>query len=944
MKQRLFILDGTALCYRAHFAFVNNPLINSRGQHTSALYGIISSFIKIYEDFDPEYFAITFDSKEKTFRHNIYEAYKANRPLMPEELISQIDPIVEFFKLAEIKTIFINGVEADDLIGSLAKKFENNLDIVIVSGDKDFIQLVSKNICLFDPKNRTFVREDHVYAKYEIMPFQFTDYLALVGDSSDNIPGASGIGHKTAIKLLKLYENIDNLYMNIENIASISEKNKLISSKENVFLSKTLATIKTDIDIQNTTLKSLSFDLNNLKNTFDFLDFYELKIFKKNIMTKLSLMASHMKSESQNLCYQNGNIDEGKFIFSEEQISIQDNVDTIASQPIYTLVKTMEQLISTVNSCNTNIIAIDIKTTTTDSMKAELIGISFCFSIGEAFYVPLNHTFTDNLNWYDIVPLIKKLMTGKTIIGHNLKFVIQIFKRHGLNVEDMFFLEAENNSKGEKISLIFDTMLAAYILEPGKNKYVLKDCAKKELDIDITPITELIGKGKNQSSFALIELETACHYAAKDAYVIFCLYNAYKNRLKTSNLYELYINIEIPLIFALAYIEMQGVCINIQDLNKLNNEITEQINTLTYKIYEIAGESFNINSTVQLSQILFNKLKINPVKKTQTGYSTDIEVLEALASKNIVARHLIEYRHLYKMKTTYIETLPSLVNQSTRRIHTSFNQTITSTGRLSSSNPNLQNIPIKTELGFKIRKSFIVPKGKIMVSADYSQIELRLLAIMSKDTNMINAFQNGIDIHTNTASIIFKKQQHEVDNNERRKAKVINFGIIYGMGANSLSKELQIPLLEAKEFIKNYFSHFPTIKSFIEKQKQLAHQNGFAETLFRRRLYLPDINVPNQRAVAEAERLAINMPIQGTAADIIKIAMINIYQKIYDRNDIKMLIQVHDELVFEIDFNSLEEAKQLIRFEMENAFLHELGGTVPLVADINEGTNWSFES
>jgi len=487
---------------------------------------------------------------------------------------------------------------------------------------------------------------------------------------------------------------------------------------------------------------------------------------------------------------------------------------------------------------------------------------------------------------------------------------------------------------------VFDTMLAAYLLDPGKIYYSLEDCAKRELNYAMIPITDLIGKGKKQVSFSVVEVEKACDYAAEDAYITFVLYGIYEKRLRSLNLNELYYGIEVPLIFTLGYMEKQGVSINVAELKRMNTEITIQLEALIKQIYDIAGEEFNINSTQQLSSILFDKLQIEPVKKTQTGYSTDVEVLEILAEKHDIAKLLREYRHLSKMKNTYIEALPELVNPFTKRVHSSFNQTVTSTGRLSCTHPNLQNIPIKTELGKKIRKAFFCSDDKLIISADYSQIELRIFAMLSEDESMINAFKEGVDIHTSTASVIFKKDNDKIDATERRKAKVINFGIIYGMGAKNLSKELSIPYSEGKEFIDNYFSHFPTIKSFIDKQKINAHQNKWVETIYRRRLYLTGINSSDSRLTSEAERVAVNMPIQGSAADIIKIAMNNIYRKIKNRDDIKMLIQVHDELVFEVKKTCLEEAVNLIKNEMENALMEEYRKIVPMVVDIGYGKNW----
>ena len=909
MKQKLFIFDGTALAYRAHFAFIKNPLINSKGMHTSALYGVVSSFIKIYEEYQPENIAISFDRKEPTFRHEYFDSYKANRPSMPEELISQMNAIRDFFELAGIKEISIPGYEADDIIGSLAKKFCNQYDIIIVSGDKDFAQLVNEKIYLYDPKNNNFLREQDIEDKYSIKASQFIDYLALVGDSSDNIPGAKGIGPKTAVRLLNEYNSVEELYKNIEALPENKEKQKIIDSKESVFISKKLATILTDIDLNYVNEETIKFKFDYLRNTLDMLEEFELRNLKKSISNKLTVTNSDEIPEviDENVLAENSN--NCKFI----------------------LINTIDQLKEVLNNCKSDCVAIDTETTSIEALNAEIVGISLCFEIDYSYYIPLGHTFAENLEIESTINILKNFLKNKTIIGHNIKYDMQVFDKYNLHLEDYY----------DNGQLIFDTMIAAYLLDPGKNEYSLDKCADRELAYKMTPISDLIGKGKKQISFAFVELEKACFYAAEDAYVTFALHNIYQERLINRHLLELFNKIEIPLIFVLSYMEKQGVYLNSKLLNNLKYEVSNQLEILINKIYDLAGEKFNINSTQQLSNILFEKLKIKPVKKTKTGLSTDIEVLEILAEEHEIARFMIEYRHLAKMQSTYIEALPQLINPITQRIHTSFNQTITSTGRLSSNNPNLQNIPIKTELGREIRKAFSASENdKQILSADYSQIELRLLAMFSKDDTMVQAFKNGIDIHSSTASIIFKKNPAEINSDERRKAKVINFGIIYGMGAQKLAKELSISNIEAKDFIEDYFKNFPTIKSYMDKQVFNAHQNSWVETIYNRKLYLTDINSSNKRLVSDAERVAVNMPIQGSAADIIKIAMINIYKKIKRRDDIKMLIQVHDELVFEVAKDSLTEAADIIKTEMENALCEEYLKIFPLIAEVGFGNNW----
>jgi len=909
MKENLIIFDGTALAYRSHFAFINNPLINSKGQHTSALVGVINSFIKVYETFQPKYVAISFDGKEKTFRHEKYPLYKANRPKTPIELVSQLDAIYQFFTLIGINNVASSGFEADDAIGTIAKQFSNFFNVVIVSKDKDFAQLVDENICLYDDKENKFFREADIVDKYEVKPKQFIDYLALVGDSSDNIPGAKGIGPKTAVKWLHQFGDIETIYAKIDNLPNSKDKEKLIASRDDVLLSKELATIRTDVPLD-ITQEAFAFSSSNFTGANSLLQEYELTY----ILNRLKKLVGDGPVRPVSVSTTQPSL-----------FTVDHNRQPLQNQPTFTCIHSLTQLQSIISSCTTNTIALDTETTSLDTFVAEIVGISLCFDSSVAYYIPLGHTFAENLDVKEVLATIKAHLQNKVIIGHNLKYDMQILDKYG----DINPLS------------IFDTMLAAYILDPGYNEYSLDDCAKRELNYTMTPISDLIGKGKKQVSFATVELERATEYAAEDAWATFNLYEIYLKRLKETNLYELYTQIELPLVFTLSYLEKQGVGINTAELAKLDHEISQQLKVVIEQIFTIASETFNLNSPKKLADILFQKLHLQPTQKTKTGYSTNIEVLEKLAEKHEIARLIIEYRQLSKLQNTYIQSLPQLVNTKTCRVHSSFNQTITSTGRLSSSNPNLQNIPIRTEIGKKIRAAFQAKEGFYIVSADYSQIELRIFAALSGDTAMLTAIKNGEDIHTNTAAIVFNKPKDQIDSSERRKAKVINFGIIYGMGAFSLSKELGITMQEGKQFINDYFAHFPTIKAYIESQKALARKNDWVETIYHRKLFLHGIHSTNHIQVAEAERIAINMPIQGTAADIIKIAMNNIYAKIKDRADIKMIIQVHDELVFEVAEEALQEACTLIKQEMEGVLTGEYKEKVNLKVDVGYGKNWA---
>jgi len=901
MKPSLFIIDGTALAYRAHFAFIKNPLINSKGQHTSALYGVISSFLKIYEDHHPDYIAISFDTARENFRHTLYPQYKANRPPTPQELVSQLGAIRQFFSLIGVDDIHLAGYEADDIIGTLAKRFSKDFSVVIVSKDKDFAQLVDENISLYDHKENKFITIPDIIDKYEIKPSQFIDYLALIGDSSDNIPGAKGIGPKTAVKWLTQFPDIDSLYAQIESQPESKDREKLIAYKDDVYLSKKLATIDTNAPLSLLNINDFAFHIEKLSDALPLLKEYELR----HLVTKIESLST----------------------FTE--INLFDDSQSACALPKYTLIADIDHLKTVLNATHSTVVAIDTETTGLDTFTADLVGISFCFDSKNAYYIPLRHIFADNLKIPEVIDTLIPFLHNKTIVGHNIKYDMQILLRYGLSIED---IGCEN---------IFDTMLAAYILNPGTLYYSLDDCSKRELNHEMTPISALIGSGKKQITFDSVEVQKACEYSADDAFVTYSLYHIYIARLKQSQLYDLYTQIEIPLIFTLNYMEMQGVSINTKELKSLNIEIAEQIKTLQEQIYETAGEVFNINSPQKLAEMLFQKLSLPSQKKTKTGYSTDIEVLEVLAEDYEIARLLIDYRRLSKIQNTYVETLPQLVNPITHRVHTSFNQTVTSTGRLSSSSPNLQNIPVRTPLGKRIRTAFCADEDSVIISADYSQIELRIFACLSGDNAMLNAISKGEDIHTNTASIIFGKPPDQIESDERKKAKVINFGIIYGMGAFSLSKELSIELPEARDFIQNYFAHFPTIKDYIDRQKYAAHQNGYVETLYHRRLYLPSIRSTNQKIVAEAERVAVNMPIQGTSADIIKIAMNNIYHKIKRDDNIRMLIQVHDELVFQVHNEAVDRACELIRKEMEDVLTGKYREKALLKVDIGIGKNWA---
>ncbi len=919
MKKKLFLIDGTAIIYRSFFAFIRNPLYNSKGQNTSAIYGTINAFLRLVERYNLDHLAISFDRREKTFRHEITETYKANRPPAPDELHEQVEPIKEFFKLIGLKEISCAGYEADDVLATLAEKFKQEFDVIIVTGDKDFAQLVDDNVMLYDPSKEKVMDEEAVIEKYGLKPEQFIDYLAICGDSADNIPGVKGIGPKGATKLLTEYKTLENIYENIENISAKGTKNKLIEYREEAFLSKKLATIVRDVPLDIADDRTFHFDKAKLAKSIPFLKEYELRNTAKKILTFKDPAIQNKIEEKKEEFKEEFDFVRQDSNDNQEEKGIKFEAILIDKKDAFK--KMMREL------KKADVVALDTETTSTDPLLAKLVGISLCTVPDKAYYISIAHQMADNIPVETVLEELPKILTGKLIIAHNIKYDYLVLERAGWKIENE----------------IFDTMIADYLLRPTY-RHSLNDCSKEEFDHEMIPIKDLIGVGKKQITFDLVPTHQACDYAAEDANITFRLHRIFEDKLMKADLYNLFKNIEMPLFYSLAKMEKNGVKIDVDILDEMSKTNQKKIGKLTKEIYKIAGSQFNINSTQQLGKVLFEDLGIPPVKKTKTGYSTDVTVLEKLAKDHEIARKLMEYRMLSKLESTYVTALPKLVNSETGRVHSSFNQAVASTGRLSSTNPNMQNIPVRSEMGKEIRYAFVAEgEDKILIAADYSQIELRILAMLSQDEKMINAFQQKKDIHSETAGIIYEVPQEEVTTDQRRYAKIINFGLMYGMGAFRVSNELDIPRKEAQEFIDNYFSKFPTIQKYIQKCIEEATRKGYAQTIFGRKLYLPGLSSSNRRNVSEAARIATNMPIQGSAADIIKIAMINLHKKIKDNDTIKMIMQVHDELVFEVKKDKLEEAKILIKTEMENALPKEYSEIVPLVVDIGIGENW-FEA
>ena len=938
-KEKLYLIDATALLYRAYYAFIRHPLINSKGMNTNAIYGVVNSFLSFVNKFQPQHIIVSFDRKAPTFRHEKSELYKANRPPMPDELIPQVEPVKKFFSLIGLPEISQDGLEADDVLATLANRLKDQYEIVIVSGDKDYSQLVQEGITLFDPMKEAVIGREEVIAKYGVTPEQFVDYLAIVGDSSDNIPGVKGLGPKAAENLLKEYHDLDNIYANLDKLPE-KLREKLEAGRENAYLSRELAQMVLNAPIPTPTVEAFHFNPDDLASAIPLFDEYEMPTLKKRVLTLLNpeqVVAIQKMQKTLSL--------EGKNIAEEEKYSQSDLFDEKFGQfelqhpqPHREMKQTQFKAILTDTSDKLNdllnqikeaeAVSLDTETTSLDALSAKLVGISICFSEKEAYYLPVGHANAENLDLQETITALKQALQNKIIIGHNLKYDLTVLKKHGLELENR----------------LFDTMLAAYILDPGTNKYSLSQCALNELIYNMQPISELIGSGKNQITFDQVDVNKACFYSAEDAWAAFLLYDKYQKKLDYTGLDKIYQEIELPLLNVLQAMEETGVHIDTSVLRGISGLINSQLKDLTDKIYQLAGYKFNLNSTQQLAKLLFEDLKLPIKKKTKTGISTDNSVLEDLADEYEIAALLIEYRQLTKLESTYVSALPKMINPQTGRVHSSFNQTMTSTGRLSSSNPNLQNIPIRTELGREIRKAFSAPdKESVILSADYSQIELRLLALMSEDPYLLDAFAHGIDIHRQTAAYIYNKPLAEVTPEERRKAKVINFGLLYGMGPVKLSHELGITQQEAKDVISHYFNQFQSVKQFILQCHNLARQKHYCETLFGRRLYLPYINSSNLRLKSEAERVSLNMPIQGTAADLIKLAMIDIYRQIKKDEKIKLVLQVHDELVFEVRKSELDRAIPLIKKSMSEALPEQYRSIVTLEVEAGYGASW-FEA
>lgn len=954
--EKLFLLDAYALIYRAYYGFIKNPRINSKGENTSAVLGFVNTLEEILQKENPDYIGVAFDPHGPTFRHEAYPEYKAQREETPEGIRFAVPIIKDILNAYRIPILEMEGYEADDVIGTLAKQSESieGIETFMMTPDKDYGQLVAHNVKIYKPRHDggfDVLGIEEVKEKYGIGdPIEVIDLLGLMGDSADNFPGCPGVGEKTAVKLITEFGSIENLLANTDKLKGAMKK-KVEEHVEDIKMSKFLATIKTDVPVtlDLDSLKREKIDEEKLRDIFERLEFRTLlkRIFGVNTPAASSpTPKGRSKSNSQQADLFSGDLfgsasQSGKNADSASQngqnsasLSMGDlfssNLADLSTTPhSYQLVDSEEEIDKLIAKLLTfDFVCLDTETTSLDAMKAKLVGLSFSVKEGEAFYVPIPaHDAWEGDEYENVLRIVNKFKpvyenTNSLKIGQNIKYDMMVLGNYGIELQ------------GE----MFDTMIAHYILSP-ELRHNMDYLAEVYLKYKTIHIDELIGSGKKQKSMRDIDAAVVCDYAAEDADVTLKLKNVLEKELHEKGLYKLFSEIEMPLVPVLAHIERNGARIDEASLAETSRIFTERMNEIERKIREVAGQEINISSPKQIGELLFDNLKLDAkAKKTKTGqYVTDEATLQALKSKHPIVDKILDYRGYKKLLSTYIDSLPQLVNPRTGHIHTSYNQAVTTTGRLSSSNPNLQNIPIRDENGKEVRKAFIPDAGEEFFSADYSQIELRLMAHLSQDTNMVNDFNSGHDIHQATASKIFKVDINDVTSDMRRKAKTANFGIIYGISAFGLAERMEVSRSEAKQLIDDYFATYPGVKEYMDKSIAKARENGYTETLFGRRCQLPDINSRNAVVRGYAERNAINSPIQGTAADIIKVAMINIDKRMREEGlRSKMILQVHDELNFSVVPEEKERLKDLVIMEMQNA----VKLSVPLFADCGWGSNW----
>lgn len=945
MMDKLFLLDAYALIYRAYYALIKNPRINSKGFNTSAVLGFVNTLEDVLKKEEPTHIGVAFDPSGPTFRHEAFEQYKAQREETPEVIRLSVPIIKDIIRAYRIPILEVPGYEADDVIGTLATEAgKRGITTYMMTPDKDYGQLVSENVFMYRPKygDKEFdvMGIEEVKAKFNIeSPMQVIDMLGLMGDSSDNIPGCPGVGEKTAQKLIAQFGSIENLLSHSDELKG-ALRTKVETNKDMIAFSKFLATIKTDVPIELNLekLKRTSADEEALRKIFEEMEFRTLieRVLgrdKKNTQPEITLSGkgdgqlSLFGEPSSTTPNPKGNLQGDLFAeFAGEGTNDSKFSNLTSLESInydYQLIDTEEKRSELIKKIKTNdFFSLDTETTGIDPINAELVGMSFSYTENQAFYVPVPSNREEALK---IVNEFKEVLEDERTlkIGQNIKYDILTLSNYGVNVQGP----------------MFDTMIAHYVLQP-ELRHNMDYLAEIYLHYRTIPIEDLIGpKGKNQKNMRDLSPEAVYKYACEDADITLKLHHVLKKELDVSGVANLFYEIEMPLVPVLAYMERNGVRVDTEALKETSQHFTQRMNQIEQEIYQLTGMQFNISSPKQVGEILFDRLKIvEKAKKTKTGqYVTSEEVLEGLRNRHEAVGKILDYRGLKKLLSTYIDALPLLINPRTQKIHTSFNQTVTATGRLSSSNPNLQNIPIRNEDGKEIRKAFIPEEGCEFFSADYSQIELRIMAHLSGDKNMIEAFQEGNDIHAATASKVFKIALEEVTREQRSKAKTANFGIIYGISVFGLAERMNVPRNEAKELIDGYFQTYPQIKEYMDHSVEKARINGYIETVFGRKRYLPDINSHNAVVRGYAERNAINAPIQGSAADIIKVAMVKIYQRFQKENiRSKMILQVHDELNFSVHPEEKEKVQQIVIEEMEKAYAMQ----VPLQADCGWGKNW----
>lgn len=922
MPPTLILIDGHALAYRAYFAL--NPAntqdsrwVTSKGESTAGVYGFASVLLRIFKQERPDYFAVAFDTG-KTFRDTIFPEYKGTRAKMPDDLRTQIERIRQMVDAFNIPRLELDNFEADDILGTIARQAEEQgLGVKIITGDKDLLQLVTNRVIVNLPGRKMADAKDYTPVDVEaflgIRPDQVVDYKALVGDKSDNIPGVAGIGEKTAASLLQTFQTLDEIYSNLDKLPQGS-RTKLEASKDMAYLSQTLAKIVTTAPIT-LDLKSavtVDFDVSKVEKIFRELEF-------RTLMTELQNLIRTVKPT-----------------LASQQLQLFDTASTketsTSATPLETIIvnsrETLQDLVDKIKT--SRIFAFDTETTSTDPMQADLVGISICITPGTAYYIPVGHRITaiPQLELDQVVNALSSEFSDPQIrkAGHNIKYDALVLKRHGL----------------PSFPLSFDTMIAEWLINPASRNLGLKNLAWVRMGYEMTHIEELIGKGKNQLSMADVDINKTAPYAAADADAVMRLMPLLENELSKTGVQKLLSDVEMPLVRILADMEETGITLDMAFFEKMAGELLQRIHQIEEEIYQSAGVRFNLNSTQQLSRILFDGLKLAPAdrgKKTTSGlFSTSADVLETLRGQHPIVDLIIEYRELAKLQSTYVDTLPKQVNPRTGRIHTSYNQTGSVTGRIASSEPNLQNIPTRTPLGKKVREGFIAAHGCVLLSIDYSQIELRIAAHMSGDEAMLQAFKDGLDIHRATAAAIYAVPLDQVTKEQRNHAKAINFGLIYGMSAFGLSQTAGMTLAEAENFVKAYFLQFPGVKAFLDNLRRVATTQGYVETLLGRRRYFPGLaNQTNANLRNREEREAINAPIQGTAADIIKLAMLKIPFALQSADlKARMILQVHDELLLECPENELNDTIRVVRSEMENAFTL----SIPLTSEARSGKNW----